>query len=78
MRVLKSLRFLACEKWCGRPRIFVFHAHDFLANEAGPNELRTKADVIAFLKRNGFVVSLRESDGRATSEILFTKLTSRT
>jgi len=38
--------------------------HDFLANEGGPNELRTKADVIAFLKQNGFVVSLRESDGR--------------
>jgi len=38
--------------------------HDFLANEGGPNEMRTKADVIAFLKQNGFVVSLRESDGR--------------
>ncbi len=40
--------------------------HDFLANEGGPNDLRTKADVIAFLKLNGFVVSLRESDGRCT------------
>jgi len=38
--------------------------HDFLANEGGPNELRTKAAVIAFLERNGFAVSLRESDGR--------------
>jgi FkbM family methyltransferase len=38
--------------------------HDFLAIEGGPNELRTKADVIAFLKQNGFAVSLRESDGR--------------
>jgi len=38
--------------------------HDFLANEGGPNDLRTKADVIAFLKQNGFVISLRESDGR--------------
>lgn len=37
--------------------------HDFLANEGGSNELRTKADVIAFLKQNGFVVTLRESDG---------------
>jgi FkbM family methyltransferase len=37
--------------------------HDFLANEGGPDELRTKADVIAFLKQNGFVVSLRESEG---------------
>ena len=37
--------------------------HDFLANEGGPDELRTRADVIAFLKQNGFVVSLRESEG---------------
>ncbi len=37
--------------------------HDFLANEGGPDELRTKADVITFLKQNGFVVSLRESEG---------------
>ena len=40
--------------------------HDFLANEGGPNELRTKADVIRFLKQNGFAISLRESDGRCT------------
>ena len=38
--------------------------HDFLANDGGPNELRTKADVVTFLKQNGFVVVLRESDGR--------------
>jgi FkbM family methyltransferase len=38
--------------------------HDFLANGGGPNELRTKADVISFLKQNGFAVLLRESDGR--------------
>jgi len=37
--------------------------HDFLADEGGPDELRTRADVIAFLKQNGFVVSLRESEG---------------
>jgi FkbM family methyltransferase len=37
--------------------------HDFLANGGGPDELRTKADVIAFLKQNDFVVSLRESEG---------------
>jgi FkbM family methyltransferase len=37
--------------------------HDFLADEGGPDELRTKADVIAFLKENGFVVSLRDSEG---------------
>jgi len=40
--------------------------HDFLANEGGPNQLRTKADVIRFLKQNGFAVLLRESDGRCT------------
>jgi FkbM family methyltransferase len=38
--------------------------HDFLADLGGPNELRTKADVITYLKRNGFTVVLRESDGR--------------
>jgi len=38
--------------------------HDFLANEGGPNELRTKSVVVGFLKENGFVVSLRETDGR--------------
>jgi FkbM family methyltransferase len=37
--------------------------HDFLANDGGPDEFRTKANVIAFLKQNGFVVALRESDG---------------
>jgi FkbM family methyltransferase len=40
--------------------------HDFLANDGGPNEFRTKADVIAFLKQNGFAVLLRESDARCT------------
>jgi FkbM family methyltransferase len=39
--------------------------HDFLADDGGPNELRTKADVIRFLKQNGFAVSLRESDVRS-------------
>ena len=38
--------------------------HDFLANGGGTNELRTKAEVIAFLKQNGFLVSVREFDGR--------------
>ena len=37
--------------------------HDFLADGGGPDELRTKANVIAFLKQNGFVVSLREYEG---------------
>lgn len=36
--------------------------HDFLADEGGSNEFRTRADVIAFLKRNGFAVSLRGSE----------------
>jgi len=40
--------------------------HDFLADEGGPNEFRTKADVITFLKQNGFAVLLRESDPRCT------------
>lgn len=35
--------------------------HDFLADEGGPNELRTKADVISFLKQNGFAVFVPES-----------------
>lgn len=39
--------------------------HDFLADAGGPNELRTKANVIHFLKQNGFAVSLRESDVRS-------------
>jgi FkbM family methyltransferase len=36
--------------------------HDFLADEGGAGELRTKADVICFLRQNGFVVSLRGSE----------------
>ena len=47
----------------GRPRMSAFSCHDFLADEGGPNESRTKADVIAFLKQNRFAVLLRESDG---------------
>jgi hypothetical protein len=37
--------------------------HDFLADEGGPDDLRTKAPVIAFLKQNGFSISLRDSEG---------------
>ena len=33
--------------------------HDFLADEGGPSEFRTKANVIAFLKQNGFAITLR-------------------
>ena len=45
--------------------------HDFLAEEGGPNELRTKADIIAFLKQNGFAVSLRESEGRWIRDFVY-------
>ena len=41
----------------------VLRAMIFLRTRAARDELRTKADVIAFLKENGFVVSLRESEG---------------
>jgi len=47
-----------------KTKIVCISCHDFLADEGGPNELRTKADVIAFLKQNGYAVLLRESDGR--------------
>jgi FkbM family methyltransferase len=45
--------------------------HDSLANEGGPNELRTKAGVIAFLKQNGFVVSLREDGGCTVGDYVY-------
>jgi FkbM family methyltransferase len=45
--------------------------HDFLADGGGPNGLRTRADVIAFLKENGFVVSLRESEGDFLSNYVY-------
>lgn len=38
--------------------------HDFAAIEGGPEEMRTKAEVIAFLEQNDFSVFLRESDPR--------------
>jgi FkbM family methyltransferase len=34
--------------------------HDFLADEGGPEEMRTKADVIQYLKENNFAIFLRE------------------
>jgi hypothetical protein len=40
--------------------------HDFVADLGGPNEFRTKADVIPFLKQNGFAIVIRESDWRCT------------
>lgn len=45
--------------------------HDSLADEGGPNELRTKAGVIAFLKQNGFVVSLREDGGCTVRDYVY-------
>ena len=36
--------------------------HDFLADEGGPEEMRTKADVIRFLTENDFAVFVGESD----------------
>jgi hypothetical protein len=36
--------------------------HDFLADEGGPEEMRTKADVMRFLTENGFAVFVGESD----------------
>jgi len=45
----------------GYPFNVCIACHDFLAGEGGPNELRTKADVIRFLKQNGFAVFLRDS-----------------
>ncbi len=48
----------------GKTRNVCISCHDFLADGGGSSELRTKSDVIAFLKQNRFLISLRESDGR--------------
>ncbi len=45
--------------------------HDSLANDGGSNELRTKAGVIAFLKQNGFVVSVREDGGCTVRDYVY-------
>jgi FkbM family methyltransferase len=47
--------------------------HDFLADEGGPDELRTKAEVVNFLKQNGFAVTLRESEGRWIRDFVYGK-----
>ena len=50
-----------------RTRMVCISCHDFLADAGqGSNELRTKAEVIHFLKESGFAVSFRESDLRCT------------
>jgi len=51
--------------------------HDFVANEGGSNEMRTKADVITFLKQNGFAVLLRESDAGCVEQDLVYGLNER-
>jgi len=38
--------------------------HDFLADEGGDKQLRTKAKVIAFLTRQGFEIKVRSADPR--------------
>lgn len=38
--------------------------HDFVADGGGPNEMRTKSDVVAFLEQNNFSIVLRTSDLR--------------
>jgi FkbM family methyltransferase len=45
--------------------------HDFLAEDGGSNELRTKTDVINFLGAKGFAVSLRESEGRWIRDFVY-------
>jgi FkbM family methyltransferase len=47
-----------------RTKNICISCHDFLADEGGSDMFRTKAEIIAFLKQNGFDISLRESDGR--------------
>jgi FkbM family methyltransferase len=59
----ERLALLGMKEMARRTKNVCIACHDFLADEGGPNETRTKADVIAFLKQNGFVVSLRESEG---------------
>lgn len=45
--------------------------HDFLAEEGGSNEFRTKVDVINFLKQNGFAVSLRNPDAHWLRDFVY-------
>ena len=47
--------------------------HDFLADEGGPNDLRTRAEVVDFLKQNGFAVSLRDSEGLWIRDFVYGK-----
>jgi FkbM family methyltransferase len=50
-----------------KTKMVCISCHDFLADAGqGSNDLRTKADVIHFLKQSGFAVSFRESDARCT------------
>jgi FkbM family methyltransferase len=47
--------------------------HDFLADEGGPNDLRTRAEVVDFLKQNRFAVSLRDSEGLWIRDFVYGK-----
>jgi len=47
-----------------KTRYVCISCHDFAANEGYPEEMRTKAEVIAFLEQNDFAVFVRESDRR--------------
>jgi len=47
-----------------KTRYVCISCHDFAANEGYPDEMRTKAEVIAFLEQNDFTVLVRESDPR--------------
>jgi FkbM family methyltransferase len=60
----ERLALAGMRQMVNRTRNICISCHDFLADGGGPNELRTKLGVVGFLKQNGFLVSLRESDGR--------------
>lgn len=45
--------------------------HDFLADEGGGSALRTRADVIEFLKQNGFAVLLRDPDAHWIRDFVY-------
>ena len=46
-----------------RTRNVCISCHDFLADEGGSDDLRTRVDVIAFLERNGFATTIRDPEG---------------
>jgi FkbM family methyltransferase len=62
----ETLALSGMREMAQRTKNVCISCHDFLANEGGGNEFKTKADVVTFLKQNGFAVLLRESDTRCT------------